>query len=60
MPLEATGNSGFQLASELSHPHLKVYSQEFLQALKLKLFQAFCMKADNYLQALVASLQCKL
>lgn len=28
MPLEATGKSGFQLASELSHPHFKVYSQE--------------------------------
>lgn len=28
MSLEATGNSDFQLASELSHPHFTVYSQE--------------------------------
>lgn len=56
MPLEATGNSGFELASEPSHPHFKVYSHEFPQALKLKVFQAVCMRVDSYLKPLVGSL----
>lgn len=53
MPLEATGNSGFQLASELSHPHFKVYPHEILQALKLKVFQVVCMRVDSYLKPLL-------
>lgn len=56
MPLETTGNSGFQLASEPSHPHFEVYSHKFLQALKLKVFQAVCMTIDSYLKPLVGSL----
>lgn len=56
MPLEATGKSGFQLALELTHPHFSLLAREFLQTLKLKVFQAVFMKVDNYLKPSVASL----
>lgn len=52
MPLEATGKSGFQLASERS-PHFSLLAREFLQTLKLKVFQTVFMKVDKNLQLLL-------